>query len=345
MKVSLDLTFAVPIWRFFYESDDKYKIPYEFIYEGKKYTNSICIIQFAWNIEKNNLINDNNFLNEKVLVKNARNVILCAPNIETLNLFKKYRPTLLSCLSNHNAFINENVYKIDRTVEQKIDLIVSSAFIKYKNYNLIQNIQNACAIGYFTSDTNNTTLPSSNIYCPNFDNKKRTEENYSRLDPLTICNFYNMSKIGGIFSVVEGACFSSSEYLLCGLPVLSCKSVGGREIWYNDNNSIICEPNEQSVIDNLKIMINKYNNGEYDREKIRNTHIEQMEIHRNNLTNIVIKFLQMITLDIPSFNELKDSLKYYHSNCWYGMDYVSINYEKQTIKEMQALKVLDILNI
>ena len=83
MKISVDLTFSVPIWRFFYEDDDKYKIPYEFIYEGKKYTNGICIIQFACNITEKRLLSDKNFLNE-TLSQNARNLILCAPTLEIL---------------------------------------------------------------------------------------------------------------------------------------------------------------------------------------------------------------------------------------------------------------------
>ena len=65
MKIIVDLTFSVPIWRFFYQDDDKYKIPYEFIYEGKKYTNGICIIQFGWNITEKRLLSDKNFLNQK----------------------------------------------------------------------------------------------------------------------------------------------------------------------------------------------------------------------------------------------------------------------------------------
>ena len=151
-----------------------------------------------------------------------------------------------------------------------------------------------------------------------------------------------MSKIGGIFSTEEGACFSSSEYLLCGLPVLSCKCTGGREIWYNDTNSILCDPNEHSVISNLNLMLDKYNNGDYDREKIRQQHIEQMDFHRNNLTRAVMTLLEMIALesDRPTFNNLKDSIKYYHSNCF--DEHTSINYKNQFFKEKQAREILGI---
>lgn len=342
MKICVDLTFSIPIWRFFYQSDEKYKIPYEFTYKNKKYTNSISIIQFGWNITENRLITDQNFLNEKKIIANVRNAILCAPTLKIFYLLKKYRPNLYCCLANHNAFIDETVYNINYNSEKKFDLIVSSAFSIYKNYNLIKNIPNACAIGYWVADTNNETLPSKNMYCPNFDNQVRTKENCKWIDPFTSCKYYNMSKIGGIFSIEEGACFSSSEYLLCGLPVLSCKCQGGREIWYNNENSVLCEPTEESIISNLNLMITKYNNGEYDKEKIRSNCIKQMDFHRNNLTIETLRLMKMITLDIPDFEVLKDSLKYYHSNCMNDLENISINYKNQIIKEEIALNILGI---
>lgn len=345
MKICVDLSFYVPIWRFFYGGHEKYKIPYEFIYKDKKYTNSISIIQIG------HFLNDDafkniNFMNENDINQNVRNYVILMPTLQALNLFKKYRPTLNCCLINQNAFIDESLYKIDYTTEKKFDLIVNSSFTKLKNYDLIKNIKNSCAIGYFMDYENHSDnrsqqqMPGENIYCPNFDNQPRTKENCKWLDPLKICNYYNMSKIGGIFSIAEGVCFSSGEYLLCGMPVLSCKCEGGREIWYNNENSVLCEPTEESVISNLNLMLDKYNKGEYDREKIRNDHIKQMDFHRNNLTNEVLKLMKMITLDIPEFEALKNSLKYYHSNCQEFVDYININYENQTFKEYQAINIL-----
>jgi glycosyltransferase involved in cell wall biosynthesis len=343
MKITLDLSFSVPIWRFFYQCDDKYKIPYEFIYDGKKYTNGICIIQIGRYIKYESFV-DKNFFNEISLSNNLLNPIICVPNLKILTMFKKYRPKLTYCMANHNAFIDETVYKIDRTVEQKFDLVVNSSFSAVKNYHLIKNIKNMCAIGYFMvgEQATESTMPSRFAYCPNFEGKTRSIENFKWISPVETCKYYNMSKIGGIFSETEGACFSSSEYLLCGMPVLSCRPDGGREIWYNNDNSIICNPDEKSVIENFKIITDKYDKGEYDREKIRNTHIEQMEVHRNNLTSAVMNLFEKITLDRPTFDDLKHSLKYYHSNCCELFEYPSINYERQIIKQKQAIKVLEL---
>ena len=341
MQIIIDLSFSVPIWKFFYVSDNNYKISYEFIYKDKIHTNGICIFQFGWDVDENRLINDKNFFNE-IFVQNARNIILCAPNLTTSNLLKKYRPNLRSCLANHNAFIDESVYKIDYSVQPKFDLIVSSSFCKYKNLNLVKKLNNICSIGYFQGNDTSEILEEKNVYFPNFEDRERTRKKFVWIDPITFCKYYNMHKIGGIFSTIEGACFSSSEYLLCGLPVLSCMCVGGREIWYTDENSVLCDPNENSVVSSLHSMLTKYNNGYYDREKIRQDHIELMDFHRNNLTNEVVKLLQMITLVLPPFDELKYSLKYYHSNCFAGHENVSINYKKQILNAKSAREMIKI---
>ena len=66
--------------------------------------------------------------------------------------------------------------------------------------------------------------------------------NNERLQPAEVNQIFQQSHCGLILSSQEGACRASSEYLLAGLPVVSTESVGGRDVWYDDYNSIIVEP-------------------------------------------------------------------------------------------------------
>lgn len=346
MKLEVNLDFCVPIWRMFDTSrENTYDIPYQFNYNDKQYTNGICIIQFSWKISKKKLVNNKNFLNEKVMANKYQNVILCAPDKKSLELLRKYRPRLTSCLANHNAFIDESVYNIDYTCEQKYNLVVSSSFTKYKNLHLIKKINNICTIGYYNEDTDKYNILShiSHTYCVNFEDKKRIKDNFKWIEPNVSCKHYNMSKIGGIFSTVEGACFSSSEYLLCGLPVLSCKCSGGRQIWYNDANSVLCENNINSVNKSFNLIMDRYNKGYYNKEQIRENHIKLMEVHRDNLTNAILEKMSLITTDIPSFNVLKNSIKHYHSNCMGGMT-ISPSYIRQNVRMSNAMEIFKSFN-
>jgi glycosyltransferase involved in cell wall biosynthesis len=97
--------------------------------------------------------------------------------------------------------------------------------------------------------------------------------NHSRLSTKEVVAIYNQSQVGGIFSEKEGACYSSSEYLLCGLPVVSTESQGGRDTWYNKWNSVICQAQDESVADAVGEAMRKLDTGEFNRNRIRSMHI------------------------------------------------------------------------
>ena len=287
---------------------------------------------------------NSNYMNE-VPEYYGDNHIVCVPNTHIFDLFKKYRPKINVCLANHNAFIDETVYKIDETQTIKNDLFVSSQFLDVKNLNLLHDIENICGVGYYPCSENNKKVcvpfPKSVKKVLNFDdNIERRQKNWKWVSAKEIIKEINSSKIGGIFSIAEGACFSSSEYLLCGIPVLSCKCSGGREIWYDNNNSELCDPNNSSIKETLKKMLIKHKNGEYNRESIRNNHIEIMKIHRNNLSNAVLDIMKK-NIDknkLPTINELTESLKHYHSN---NIEYnISPSYSRQTEREILAEQLI-----
>ena len=93
----------------------------------------------------------------------------------------------------------------------------------------------------------------------------------------------------------------------------------------------------------LDKMLIKYDNGEYNRETIRNNHIKIMEIYRNNLSHAVLDIMKKIVNqdNLPSLEELTESLKHYHTNnrCY---EYTP-SYKRQTNRELTALKLLKLM--
>ena len=306
MKQIVYLDYDVPIWRLFYNPKLMNNIPYEFIYDGKKYTNGITIIQFAWNIEES-------WLKNGIYNFNCPNPIICVPSQKLYDLVKKYYPKLNIVLAGHNAFINENTFKIIN-IEKKYDLIVNSCWADYKRLELTKKVENKIYIGYSQDDVQAHRNIPKDGYMPNFENKERVMKNHKWIGKNKLVEYYNQSIAGGVFSKVEGSTFSSGEYLLCGIPVISTKCEGGREHWYNKHNSVICEDNKDDVVKSIEIVKNKIKNKEFNSEKIRNDHIAEMNIQRSNLTNKVIEIFTKITLNVPKYNKLFDDLKYYHSN-------------------------------
>ena len=122
----------------------------------------------------------------------------------------------------------------------------------------------------------------------------------------------NSSICGGIFSLKEGACFASSEYLLCGLPVISTQSVGGRDVFYNENNSVICENNSDSVDEAFHEILS--NLSLFDKNVIRENKLNQMDFFRNELTSFVKDKIEDQYNESVNFDELKEILKYYDNS-------------------------------
>lgn len=65
----------------------------------------------------------------------------------------------------------------------------------------------------------------------------------------------NQTRVGLALSPEEGACYASSEYLMSGLPVVSTASRGGRDVWYNEYNSIITAATPEAVRENVYKLI------------------------------------------------------------------------------------------
>jgi glycosyltransferase involved in cell wall biosynthesis len=289
MKIELNLDFNIPIYRFFYGT--KYTIPQQFELNGRTYKNYICILYLAWDAESQFESGDRNYLNENDIIKHySTNHIICFPTQKGVDLCNQLRPRLNCCLASHNSFIDESLYTIDLTCEIKYNMIVSSAFAKYKNLHVLTDVNNVIGIGYNRDAPGYGEYHPTNVKILNFtdkDNidveKERISENYRHLHPTEIIKYINSSKIGGMFSRIEGSCYSSGEYLLCGIPCLTCQCQGGRETFYNSNNSVICELTKESVAEKLEYMLTNYD--KFDRNQIREDHIKIMEIQRDNLTN------------------------------------------------------------
>lgn len=57
------------------------------------------------------------------------------------------------------------------------------------------------------------------------------------------------ASVGLVLSEVEGSSYASIEYLLAGLPVVSTPSKGGRDVYFDSEHCIVCEPDPAAIRD------------------------------------------------------------------------------------------------
>ena len=69
-----------------------------------------------------------------------------------------------------------------------------------------------------------------------------------------LVNFVNQAHCGLLLSAKEGGCYASTEYLYCGIPVVSTKSRGGRDAYYDDVTAIIVDDTPEDVRRGVEIM-------------------------------------------------------------------------------------------
>lgn len=191
---------------------------------------------------------------------------------------------------NQNSFIDEYTFQIQD--ESKIyNLVMNARPENVKRPWLAMKVPHIAAI-------------KGKLFSPNnFWDLGQLHPDYLNQERITvdeIVTILNQSYVGGIFSEKEGACFASSEYLLCGLPVVSTICGGGREIWYNDYNSLIVEPDEYVIAQAVELLVNKVKEREIDPYQIREYHIALALVQRDRLHRLLNEFIDDLKVEISA---------------------------------------------
>lgn len=192
----------------------------------------------------------------------------------------RFKHGLNAYFINQNAFIDESRIDIDEGVKKEYDVVYNARLRPVKRHFLADKVGKkyklALIVGHHTPSL--SSIPDVEI-------PKHVFMNNFQLLPESISKLLNKSKVGLILSESEGACFASSEYLLAGLPVVSTKSRGGRDFWYDDYNSVVCDPDPDSVLEAVKTLLKEPRNPRV----IRESHIKKMFMHRQKFADFILK--------------------------------------------------------
>jgi glycosyltransferase involved in cell wall biosynthesis len=135
---------------------------------------------------------------------------------------------------NHNLYINEHLYQ--PLAEPKIyDAIYTAQLAAFKRLALAKQVDRLMVVSYGGD---------LHAYCPDL---QHAEFNREFLPRPELARKYNQAYAGLCLSAQEGAMLSSCEYLLCGIPVVSTPSKGGRDEFFSPQNSIIVPPDPELV--------------------------------------------------------------------------------------------------
>ena len=206
-----------------------------------------------------------------------------------------------SILCSKNCFIDERIFFI-KDISKKYDALMISQLMNFKNIEFSKKIKNLYIATY--ADRNKPHLYD---FRPEVKHAKTN-------DKLLSCGEMNIlineSSVGLSLSTSEGQNRATVEYSLCGLPIISPLSTGGRDLFYNKYTKIV--ELDSSVIENeMKNILNEYDS--VDRNYIRKNTLDIITEHRQRFKDLIgiedtnnLHFLDMSEFII--LNNLKEKL-------------------------------------
>ena len=178
-----------------------------------------------------------------------------------------------------NAFIDENLYPIIPNAKKLFDAIYVARVTPFKRQELAKDIKTLRLIGWTSpleTDYFNkimSDIPQAEWTCEVASNKIYRE--------------INSAKVGLCLSKEEGAMFVSAEYMLCGIPAVTTKNLGGRESLFPEEAFCYVEDNPESVAEGVYKLIEN----SPAPEEIREAYIKNMHIHRQIFIELVQKII------------------------------------------------------
>lgn len=218
----------------------------------------------------------------KLLEKYTTNVTILANSIDEDLFYKRHKLNSIYC--NQNCWLDASIFNI-MSIKKEYDLVINANNSEWKNHHLLTEINRKYKTLFITYNTSNNDLQRYNPAC--ILNEIRTHKVVEEL---------NKCRIGLALSTKEGSCYASTEYLLCGLPVISTKSVGGRQTWYDKYNSIMVNPDGielDKIIESALKNIDSFNSVD-----IRNNCIKKQQMFRAIFAEQVQKILPEINVQL-----------------------------------------------
>ncbi|WP_187970888.1 glycosyltransferase [Aquibium microcysteis] len=169
------------------------------------------------------------------------------------------RAGLKTVFFNHNALVDEFVFREGSHQEKDFTAVYNGAMIPWKRHALAALVDRCAFIYYRNNDVTAEEairyLLSLKALMPRhaFINEVRDGEIVA-ISRQRVMEILTRSRVGLCLSAVEGAMYASIEYLLCGLPVVSTDSLGGRDQFADEAYWLTVDDTREAVRDGVAEM-------------------------------------------------------------------------------------------
>jgi glycosyltransferase involved in cell wall biosynthesis len=173
---------------------------------------------------------------------------------------------------NQNSLFDEDKYRPLPEIEAKFDAIYVARLAPEKRHELAVNIESLILIYHYNPLVTvpefhaihaqyQTLLPKAHFV------NRLTDRGCETIRPDRINLALAEARVGLCLSAVEGAMRASIEYMSAGLPVVSTRSLGGRDRYFDDEYCVVVDDDPRQVRDATDALIARRIPREYIRRK------------------------------------------------------------------------------
>jgi len=222
------------------------------------------------------------------------------PKQETVFREKGLRAEFL----NQNCLVDERIFKPLPNVKKFYDAVYDARLKKYKRHDLARNLQSLALIYAYNQAIDipedmkavKTTLTKAHYF------NNRPDGTYQTLSSEEVNCALNACKVGLCLSQREGAMYASIQYLLSGLPIVSTRSQGGRDVFFDDAYVEIVDDDPEAVQRGVINLLNKNLSPMWIREQT----LQKMKKHRKNFQALIQNIYQREGIQRDFTQEWKD---------------------------------------
>jgi uncharacterized protein (TIGR01627 family) len=203
---------------------------------------------------------------------------------------------------NKNIMVSEKVFRPLAEAQVEFDAVYNGRFVKEKRHELTVRIERVAYLSY--GDTLSGRLPEQRSILARVlaGNPRHRLVNPVadglpvRLSHAEVNSALNKAAVGLVLSEAEGSNYASMEYMLAGLPVVSTPSKGGRDVFFDDEFCIVCEPDAAAVSEAVVSL--KARN--LSRDYIRAKTLKRIEPDRKRFMAVVRQMVENLGGQHPS---------------------------------------------
>jgi glycosyltransferase involved in cell wall biosynthesis len=188
-------------------------------------------------------------------------------------------------LFNSNASLDERIFRILPNVPRRFDAVYDARISRFKRHELAAGIASLALISKRVGDQGIEDYEAATqrllAHAHWFNNPFRPD--FRVLSEEEVNHGLNQCRVGLCLSAQEGQMMASIQYLLAGLPVVSTPSLGGRDVFFDDDYALIVEPTPDAVAAGVQALIAR----NIPAEAIRARTLAKVAEHRERLIGLV----------------------------------------------------------